>query len=242
MPGSAEAAIVFLSLFVPGYLYLAGYRLGRAVTEQREGLGTVAKVIAASTLLVVVTWRLGGHDLHAHIRAGTALTTHEASTWRFTLAALIAPGLLGFVVAELVDAAARRAAALKATRSPVADRREEGWAAGVRRRVLGIVIRRVLRRGPTTWDRAWRELRRTERDLVVRVTTKSGQQIIGIVSESSHVGLSPLVRDVYVEHVLRPGRDGALELTLGSRGAYIAGSEIESVEWLGRDSISNEEP
>jgi len=233
VPGSAEAAIVFLALFVPGYLYLAGYRLGRAVTEQRDGINTVAKVIAASTLLAVASWRLGGHHLHDHIRAGTALTTHEATTWRFTLAALIAPGLLGFLAGELVDAAARRAAALDdALRRAAEASRDNRWPARLRRRMIEVVVRRLLRQGPTVWDRTWPEVRRADEVLAVRVTMKSGQELVGLISQRANAGMSPSPRDVYVERVLRAGPDGSWEPTLGSRGAFISGTEIESVEWL----------
>lgn len=234
MPSSAEAALVFLLLFVPGYLYLAGYRLGRAVTEHREGIASVAKVIAISAAIAVVAWKLGGRDLYDDARAGTALTSDEGDTWRFVIALLLIPGLLGFLAGELVDEAAHRI-------SESQNRRRDAKADGERRRgftsrawdeALEVMSARLLPDGPTTWDRAWRHLRRTQDYVYVRVVTTNGQEIVGTMTDRSRIALSPQPRDLYIEQVLRQAADGQYYPTAHGLGAFVSGTEIETVEWV----------
>lgn len=240
MPSSAEAAIVFLVVVVPGFLYLGGYRQGRAVSEHREGITTVAKVIAISAVIAVFAWKLGGRDLYDDAQGGTALTTDEGDTWRFLLAVLVLPALVGFIAGELVDAAARRV-------GDAQDRRREAAATNaqpdahramrIQHKILDLLSARLLHEGPTTWDRAWRHLRRTEPYVFVRVITKSGQEIVGAMTDRSRVALAPQPRDIYINEVLRQGQDGKYYPTAYGLGAFVAGTEIESVEWASQEGL-----
>jgi hypothetical protein len=243
VPSSAEAALVFLILFVPGYLYLAGYRLGRAVTEHREGIGTVAKVIAISAVIAVVAWKLGGQDLYEAVRTGTALTTGEAFTWRFVVAILAIPGLLGFVAGELVDEAAHRV-------SEALDRRRDPQPTDLSRRklkvrachtALEVMGGRLLPDGPTTWDRVWRHLRRTQDYVYVRVTTKSGQEIVGTMTNRSRIALSPQPHDLYIEQILRQAEDGQYYPTAYGLGAFVSGQEIDVLEWASSEGLTRKD-
>lgn len=234
MPSSAEAALVFLVLFVPGYLYLGGYRLGRAVPEHREGIATVAKVIAISATIGVIAWKLGGRGLYEDAREGSALTSDEGDTWRFVITLLVLPGLLGFGAGELVDAAANRISdAQNRGRDLHADRPAgRGFRARMKDTILQVLSARLLTDGPTTWDRAWRQLRRTEDYVYVRVTTKNGQEIVGTMTDRSRIALSPQPRDLYIEEILRQAQDGTYYPTAFGLGAFVSGGEIESVEWV----------
>jgi hypothetical protein len=51
MPGTAQAALVFLVAVVPGFLAIGGYRLGRAVPDHPEGLAGTARVITVSAFV-----------------------------------------------------------------------------------------------------------------------------------------------------------------------------------------------
>lgn len=160
MPSSAEAAIVCLVIVVPGFLYLGGYRLGRAVPERHEGIATVAKVIAISAVIAVIAWKLGGRDLYDDAAAGTALTTDEGDTWRFVIALLIAPAVLGFIAGEVVDAAARHM-------GEVQDRRREAArtvaspsrAARVKGKLLDVLSARLLHELRDSSSRAGQPIR-----------------------------------------------------------------------------------
>jgi hypothetical protein len=237
VPNSAQAAFVFLVLFVPGFLYMGGYRLGRAVPEQRDGIGTIAKVIAISAIIAVIGWKLGGRDLYDDAQAATALTSDEGDTWRFTIAALVIPGLLGFTAGELVDAAARRVGQAQDRRRHAELAEDEPpkklrWRKRASNKALDVMSARLLHEGPSTWDRAWRHLRRTEDYVYVRVVTKGGREIIGTMTDRSRIALSPQPRDLYIEQVLRPATDGNYYPTAYGLGAFVAGSEIETVEWV----------
>jgi hypothetical protein len=232
---------VFLVLFVPGFLYMGGYRLGRAVPEQRDGIGTVAKVIAISAAIAVIAWRLGGHDLYDDARARTALTSDEGDTWRFAVAMLIIPGLVGFLAGELVDEAARRIGQAQDRRLVVAAGEPQPTAltylTRAKHKALDVLSARLLREGPTTWDRTWRHVRRTEDYVYVRVVTKGGREIIGTMTDRSRIALSPHPRDIYIEQVLRQADDGNYYPTAYGLGSFVAGSEIESVEWVSPEGL-----
>jgi len=96
VPSTAQAAIVFFVIILPGFLAQGGYRLGRAVPEHPQGLVAVARVIAISVVIALVGWKLGGRTIYSYARDGTALTVHETYTWWFAVALVVAPALLGY--------------------------------------------------------------------------------------------------------------------------------------------------
>lgn len=207
VPSSAEAAIVFLVIVVPGFLYLGGYRLGRAVPEHHEGIATVAKVIAISSVIAVIAWKLGGRDLYDDALAGTALTTDEGDTWRFVIALLAVPAVVGFIAGEVVDAAARHLGEAQDRRRQTDDQ-TASRAARSGAKLLDLLSARLLHEGPSTWDRTWRQMRRSEPYVFVRVRTKSGQIVVGTMTDRSRVALTPQPRDLYIDQVLLEGPDG----------------------------------
>ena len=69
MPSSAQAALVFLVVVVPGFVAIAGYRRGRAAPEHPEGLVAAARTITASAIIALVAWRLGGREVYDDARA-----------------------------------------------------------------------------------------------------------------------------------------------------------------------------
>jgi hypothetical protein len=161
VPTSAQAALVFLVIVLPGFLAQGGYRVGRAVPEHPQGLVAIARVIALSTLIALAAWKLGGKDVFDHARAATALTAYESETYRFALALFFIPPLVGYVAGQGVDAVARRVAdALD--RLPDSPSEAEGWNLRIRPKTLGTISPRLVNEGPTTWDRTWRRLRRSE--------------------------------------------------------------------------------
>jgi hypothetical protein len=241
MPNSAEAAVVFLVLILPGFLAGAGYRVGRAVPEHAQGLVAVARVIAISTLIGLVSWRLGGRDVYEHARGGTALTKHESDTYLFAVTLLLAPPLLGYLVGQIVDAAGKRLAesldAFPPAPGPGAG--HEPPLRAIRRSVIGLLSSRLLHEGPTTWDRTWRRLRRAEPFVYVLITTKGGRQIVGLLGDASRVALSPQPHDLFIQQVLRQADDGIYYPTAHGRGAFVAGAEIESIEWVSHEGLAH---
>lgn len=107
MPTTAQAAIVFLVIALPGFLAEGGYRLGRAVPEHPQGLVAVARVIALSTLIGLIAWKLGGRALYQHARAGDALTSEEADTYWFAVGLFVIPPVVGYLLGQAIDFFAR---------------------------------------------------------------------------------------------------------------------------------------
>jgi hypothetical protein len=228
MPGTAQAALVFLVIVVPGFLAMAGYRLGRAVPDHSDGLIGTARVIAVSAFIAVIAWKLGGRDLFRDIRSGKALTAHEAGTYQLAVELLLIPGVVGFLIGQLVQAVTRRLSdALIRARQDPGDR--SVWL----KRLLKLAAR-LLPDDPTAWESAWNQVRRNDRYVFVRVTTKGGRELVGVISDDSKIALSPRPRDIYIEQILRKGTDGVFYATERGLGVFVTGSEIESVEWISR--------
>jgi len=237
MPTTAQAAIVFLVIVLPGFLGQSGYRAGRAVPEHPQGLVAVARVIAVSTVIVLLAWKIGGRTVYDYAREGTALTLHEAYTWRFAVMLTVVPALLGYIAGQMVDACARVLGSAIDRLPPLPDTTTERLGRRAQRRLLKALSGRLLHEGPTTWDRTWRRLRRTEPYAYARIMTMGGREIIGLVADGSRVALSPQPRDLYLEEVLCQAEDGKYYPTAYGLGAFVAGDEIESVEWVSRDAI-----
>jgi hypothetical protein len=236
MPSSAQAALVFLVVVVPGFVAIAGYRRGRAAPEYPEGLVAAARTITVSAIIALVAWRLGGREVYEHARAGTALRSNESNTFRFAVALLVLPGLAGFVLGELTDWSAQRVARA-GDGLPPRSSDAEGLSLRMKRKLLEVLAVRLLHEGPTTWDRAWKHLRRSEPFVYVRIRTKSGEEIIATVADRSRIAVSPQPRDLYVEEILRQAEDGRYYPTAHGLGAFVMGSEIESVEWVSHKGL-----
>jgi hypothetical protein len=243
VPSTGQAALVFLVAVVPGFLALAGYRLGRAVPAQPEGLVTTARVITVSAFIAIVAWRFGGKDVYDDVRAGTALMNHEAHTYYFTLALLLVPGVTGFLLAQLVDAMTHRVwtARNNLPAPPRPDSPKEPFPLRAWRKCLVALSARLLHDGPTTWDRTWKQVRRTQPYVFVRVTTRGGRVIVGTVADTSRIAVSPQPRDLYIEQTLQ-AEDGTFYPTRFGLGAFIAGTEIETVEWVSQQGVVTHDP
>jgi hypothetical protein len=239
MPSTAEAAVVFLLVVLPGFLAQGGYRVGRAVPEHAQGLVAVARVIAISAVIAVVGWKLGGRVVYEDARAGTALTSHEGHTYRFALALLVVPGVVGYLAGQCVDLLTHRLGVAVDRLPPRPQPDDEPLTQRAKRRLLKSLSARLLHEGPSTWDRAWGRLRRTEPYVYVLITTKGGREIVGVATDASRIALSPQPRDLYIEQVLRQSDgDGKYYPTAHGLGIFVAGDEIESVEWASRRGLT----
>lgn len=200
----------------------------------------MAKVIAISGVVAVFAWKLGGHEVYDNAVAGTALTEDENTTWQFFIALLVIPGVLGFVAGEIVDQAARRISDAQERRRPSGSEAEppNGLATRTWNGMLETISARLLPDGPTTWDRTWRHLQRTQAYVYVRVTTKNGREIVGTIADRSRIALSPQARDLYIEQALLPTPDGRYYPTTHGLGAFVSGSELESVEWVSAEGMT----
>jgi hypothetical protein len=75
----------------------------------------------------------------------------------------------------------------------------------------------------------------------VRVTTKSGQEIVGTMTNRSRIALSPQPHDLYIEQILRQGDDGHYYPTAYGLGAFVSGQEIEALEWASSEGLTTKD-
>jgi len=57
------------------------------------------------------------------------------------------------------------------------------------------------------------------------------------MTDRSRVALTPQPRDLYIDQVLRLAADGNYYPTAYGLGAFVAGSEIEIVEWVSKEGL-----
>lgn len=60
---------------------------------------------------------------------------------------------------------------------------------------------------------------------------------MGTVAADSRIALSPQPRDLYIQQTLRQAQNGNFYPTAFGLGAFVAGSEIETLEWVSSEGI-----
>jgi len=79
---------------------------------------------------------------------------------------------------------------------------------------------------PTAWDNIFND--RRGNDWVI-VTLKNNREVRGFMSDSSYVSSDYHERDIYISHVLK---HGTLQVVTNTRGMYIPGDEISTIEFI----------
>lgn len=242
MPTTLQSIVVFAVAVVPGFLFVRGFFRGRARVISEQGIYVLAEAVVASLLMLALFWKGGGQQTVGWYLDGQ-LRAHDGAVYGYALVALLAPFPLGLAVggvANLVVAALGRLRG-RVLRGIDSQRARPSSRPSVGRRlalwVLGALRSRNFLDGPGAWERTWRELRQEGTYVYVRVKTKGGSDITGVMGDGSHVALSPLPRDIYIERVLRelaPG--GPYGPVAEGRGIFVAGAEIESIEFRGPEA------
>jgi hypothetical protein len=114
MPSTVEAALILLTLFMPGFLAVRGYSVGRPSAPVTDGLPGLGRALTASMFVLLVGWRLGGHHVYGWMQAGTALTAHESQPYAFAVGLAVLPPVVGFLAADVVDVLTDRVARIQA--------------------------------------------------------------------------------------------------------------------------------
>lgn len=100
MPDSLAAATVFALLIVPGYSFLAGYRLGRSHTRPERDLYAVAEAVIASIVILSLAW-LWVEDLLRWVGEGT-LSDHSGGVVLLLLGLIGGPFAIGRILAAAI--------------------------------------------------------------------------------------------------------------------------------------------
>lgn len=107
--------------------------------------------------------------------------------------------------------------------------------------LLGALEARELLDAGNAWSKTWLGLRRhlgqsTQRFIFVRVRMKGGKEIVGGFGDKSWAAFDPHPTDLYIEQVFLPvdpdDPNGPHLPVQGGLGVFVAGSEIESVEFF----------
>jgi hypothetical protein len=129
MPASLEAAAVFALLIVPGYSYLAGYRIGRSHSLPARDLYVVAQAVVTSVVFVALGW-LWIEDLLRWL-ADDTIGDHSREALALLLALIAIPFGVGRSVVAVVKLVGR-------------------WKTGER------VLRALGALQETAWQEAWK--------------------------------------------------------------------------------------
>ncbi len=81
---------------------------------------------------------------------------------------------------------------------------------------------------PTAWDRVFSGIS----PQWVIVTLKNGGRVHGYMSPQSYASSDPDERDLYVSHVVQMAPDGSFEFAKDTKGIYLRGEDITSIEFL----------
>lgn len=237
---------MFALLVVPGFLFVRGFFRGRSRADHEQTLYVLAEAVVASLLILAVTFPVGGDSVLARLDAGVPLSDHPTQTYWFLVALLLVPFPTGIVVGGALDALiaalSRRRSRLTATGEA-----QRSWRGRLEAWLLRALEARELLRGASTWDRVWSDVNATEDYVWVRVKTKSGSDVTGRVGKRSRVALSPQPRDLFIEQVYRARDPTAAYSDMlpvdGSRGIFVSGTDIESVEFRGHEaSVAPRDP
>jgi hypothetical protein len=258
----SSTLIWFAVLIVPGFLFVRGYFRGRSRIAPEQPLYFLAQAVVVSLLLVAAGWWLGCRHV-AHWAEHHTLSRHEGYAYRTAILLLLVPFPLGLLVGGIIEwlierlmtasavlrpkvEALRVAKALpKPDRKPAVKkaRKQARYGSALLLRVLEILEQRELLDEQNAWNKTWRRLRRDIRDrgegafVMVRVRTKSGEEVTAGFGANSWAAFRPHPEDLYVEQVFRPvdendptGPYAAMEDGLGM---FFAANEIEAVEFRG---------
>lgn len=194
--------MLFVFLFLPGYLFLQGYRRGAEVPKERRDLYVVAETITFSILLLAAAWPLGLDQVQKDVQAGKLLDYGTLALYGLIAVTLLVPFVLGAVIGLVV------------------------------RGLYAIPGLQQLLPQPelTSWEDLWHQIATMDSAPLVRITTKNGGDIIGIFGTGSSVATtrSSTPRDVYLsQRFVLNGQ----QLEPSGEGVYIEGSDIVSVTY-----------
>ena len=190
---------MFALLIVPGYSYLAGYRVGRSHSLPARDLYVVAQAVVTSVVFVALGW-LWIEDLLRWL-ADDTIGDHSNEALALLLGLIAIPFGVGRAVVALVERLGR-------------------WRLGER------LLRALGALQETAWQEAWKAP--LDSGSVVRIELRSGATVEGVLEPpAGSVDFPPLAPAVYLPTAFVEGPDGGW-VTM-DQGAFIPGEEIETL-------------
>ena len=90
---------------------------------------------------------------------------------------------------------------------------------------------------PAAWDRVFSNIT----PCWVIVTLKNGGQVFGYLSPQSYASSAPEERDLFISHTVR-ATSGGFEFVKNTKGIYLRGDDITSIELIDKPQISATPP
>jgi hypothetical protein len=219
VPSTLQSLLVFALFIVPGFLLRAGYVRTRARGAADTALYAVAEAVVASSFLIAALWWWDGKTIVDWAR-NHQLAEHSTNLYEHALVLLLIPYPIGSMVGLVMTSLVEKLRNLRVTYGE--------------RKVVGAPLRFLDDSGvfsaPTAWDNVWNERLRDEGVVMVRASTKTGEEVVGQFGPGSWVGLSPEPRQVYLSQEYRPDGAGGWDLVPNTKGVFI---DAEEVEFLG---------
>jgi hypothetical protein len=226
MPGGFDTPLALVFLIVPGFLLRAALIRARAHAAPTTDLYALAEAVVASLFVLAIGWWWRGQDLVTWADAH-ALKDHRAEEYRFLATILFVTYPAGLVLGWGLNGVAL-----------LWRKGRERFVSGNNRayRLWRTIDKSGLTDGPSLWDDIWEERNASgHTDYYVRVTLKSGHEIVGAFDSNSWVALSPNPREVYLSKVYERDPDkGTWQEVPKTLGVLIDGADIESVEYVGQ--------
>lgn len=213
MPNSANTALAFALLIVPGFVFLSGFSAARARGTPERDLYALAQAVVVSLLWLVAVYLLQW-----------ALADDLAADW----------GLLP-LDADVIDGNRVRTAAVGLVTLLAAPFAVGAlWGSALNRWARGDHLDK-----PEAWEAAWASSRRYEREhknrseraptVAVTAVLKNGERIVGDSERDVDVDYAPNQRrDMFLRRAVHLTSSGR-EIRYSPIGAYVAGSEIAAV-------------
>jgi hypothetical protein len=245
--GTIEALGVFLLAILPGFVGLRVYGFAKPPLRLRGALGELGATLLFSALAWTALYLWRGQDLLPVVLDKAGHPTRDRIDAFAELAGLgVLLGAALGVLVRAVDATAR--VSLVHWLQPE-DQGPRRGRKGFLRRTWGAFIARVLREIrarmlPTAaWDRLMTRLANRQRPVLLKVTTRSGSEVLGVFARAGYADWAVDGRGLLLDVEVVRDSAGQLQPVPTSRGVFVPGDEIAvvSVVDLPDEAISSED-
>lgn len=230
MIGTIEALGVFLLAILPGFLGLRVYGFGKPPLRLRGALGELGATVLFSAVgwTALYLWR--GNDLLPIVLDDAGQTTAQRLDAFAELAGLSI--VLGVGLGVVVRAITAGLRVLVVQWLQPKDERASGrplsraWAAA-KARVSREMRSRTL--PDAAWDRLMTRLANRGRPVILKVTTRSGGEVLGVFAGSGYADWAADGRGLLLDVEVVRDDAGRLRPIATSEGVFVPGDEISIV-------------
>jgi hypothetical protein len=243
MPGSFEAAVIFVLIIAPGFLLQRGFQRGGTYAVPSLNLYAVAQAVVLSGVVLLLSAPVGGFCIAKWVDDGTLVTDHRWAAWTYFVGLLIVPFLVGLVAGRVAQTlfspmGGQFPASVKGNQAV----RALLW---LRERVYGSAFADWLgwagfMAAPTVWDRVWLEVvGERESPLVVEVHVGEDEPIVGAFASESFATTSPQPHGLFLETEYGAEGDRLVEYE-NSKGVFVDGSQIQSLRFFEHNPLEDQ--